>query len=124
LNGTRPVFLNLTQLKFPPMAISSILHRLSGILLFLFVPLLLYMLSISIASPEGFARLIALQHSFGFQCCLWLGLSAVIYHILAGIRHIIMDFGFAESLKAARVTSMGVIVLGVLGAIIMGVWIW
>ncbi|MCH9643596.1 MAG: succinate dehydrogenase, cytochrome b556 subunit [Gammaproteobacteria bacterium] len=120
----RPVFLNLTQIKFPPMAIASILHRITGVLLFLFVPLLLYLLSISITGPTNFAHFEQIQQSWWVHLLLWIGASAVCYHILAGFRHLIMDFGFGESVSVARVTALLVIALAVVCVILMGVWIW
>lgn len=124
MKDARPVFLDLTKMKFPVPAIASIFHRISGILMFLFLPLLFYLLSLSLKSPADFIIFLKFIKLTWVKLSLWVGLSAVIYHVLAGLRHIIMDFGFAETLKAGRVTAYAVIVLGFIGMVISGVWIW
>ncbi len=55
---------------------------------------------------------------------LWAFSSALIYHILAGFRHMIMDAGFGEELVAARRSAVTLIGLGVVLTILLGVWIW
>ena len=124
MSDNRPVFLNLTKMKFPVPAITSILHRISGVLMFLFLPLLFYLLSVSLKSSASFDAFFRLVGSASMKLILWVGLSAVIYHIFAGLRHLFMDFGFGETLQAGRVTAYAVIILGVVGAVIAGVWIW
>ncbi|MBK2008481.1 succinate dehydrogenase, cytochrome b556 subunit, partial [Francisella orientalis] len=54
----------------------------------------------------------------------WLFLSSITYHVYAGVRHMIMDMGFGESMKAAKITSLLVIILGVLSAILWGCYLW
>nr|WP_241692554.1 hypothetical protein [Francisella orientalis] len=51
-------------------------------------------------------------------------LSSITYHVYAGVRHMIMDMGFGESMKAAKITSLLVIILGVLSAILWGCYLW
>ena len=123
VNHHRPVNLDLRSLKFPPMAISSILHRISGLVLFLLLPLMMYFLAESLHSSESFDQLQVLLAKFYNKFLLWAFATALIYHILAGIRHIIMDMGFGEHLAVARRSSITVIVLGVVAAIILGIWI-
>ncbi len=124
MNNRKPINLDITKLKFPPMAIVSILHRASGVLLFLFVPLMLYLLHASLASQDCF---VALQHSLqnpGMKLLIWILMSAVLYHLIAGIRHVLMDLGFAESLQAGKVSAIVVLALGVIFVVIAGVCIW
>ncbi len=125
MNHQRPINLDLGSLKFPPMAIASILHRISGIGLFLLLPLMLYFLKLSLASAASFDQLHGL-----IMTCLWYKLailvftSAFMYHLLAGIRHLFMDMGFGETLVAARRSSLVVIGLSVIGTIFLGVCLW
>ena len=119
----RPVNLDLGSLKFPPMAISSILHRISGIVLFLLLPVMMYFLAESLHSNASFDQLQVVLAKFYNKFLLWAFATALIYHVLAGIRHIIMDMGFGEQLAVARRSSITVIVLGVVAAIILGIWI-
>lgn len=124
MNSKRPVNLDMTTMKFPVMAIASILHRLSGVVLFLLLPVMLYFLTLSLGSPESFAHL---QHLFTFvhfKLILWAFSAAMIYHLLAGIRHMIMDLGYGEELNAGRLSANIVIVLAVILTIFLGLWIW
>lgn len=125
MNQQRPINLDLGSLKFPPMAIASILHRISGIGLFLLLPLMLYFLKLSLASAASFEHLHML-----IATCAWYKLvilaftSAFMYHLLAGIRHLLMDMGFGETLVAARRSSFVVIGLSAIGSILLGAYLW
>lgn len=75
------------------MAIISILHRISGVLIFLFIPAMLYILHQSLLSQEQLISLQeCLQHPVS-KLVIWVLLAAVIFHLLAGIRHLVMDLG-------------------------------
>lgn len=120
----RPVNLALHRMQFPPMAIVSILHRISGVLIFLLLPFALYLLSNSLQSQFTF---IELRHAFPsplFSFLSWVLLSAVGFHFFAGVRHMIMDCGFFESLKAARITAYIVLLFGLISCVLFGVWVW
>jgi succinate dehydrogenase / fumarate reductase cytochrome b subunit len=120
----RPVNLDLSSLKYPPMAIASILHRLSGILLFFLFPWVLYLFSRSLLSEAEFqATLLSFSSSFP-KILLWTFFSALIYHLLAGIRHIFMDIGWGEGLATSRFSSIFVIVLAAILIIFLGIWLW
>lgn len=122
MDQSRPVFLNLLQMKFPVTAISSILHRLSGLFLFVFLPCILYFWQHSLVAgrDQHFAyHLTAWGH-----LVLWLWLSSLLYHLLAGVRHMIMDLGFAEELVVARRVATATIILAVLCSIVIGIVIW
>lgn len=122
----RPVFLNLMQIKFPVTAICSIFHRISGVLLFLLLAPVLYVLQQSLASPSSFASLSAHLHltTSWLAFALWVWLSAAAYHLLAGIRHMLMDLGFAEHLAAARVSAWLLLLLAGLLTLCAGVCLW
>lgn len=124
MNKQRPVFLNLMQIKFPPMAIASILHRISGVAIFLSLPILLWMLHLSLSTKADFEHLAALLNQPSMKFGLWLVMLAAFFHLLAGIRHMIMDLGYAESLKAGRAGAYTVIVLAIISSIVAGVWLW
>ncbi len=124
MNSKRPVNLNLATMKFPSMAIASILHRLSGLCLFLLMPVMLYFLSQSLLSQESFDQLhLLLQHA-GCKWLLWVFSAALGYHVLAGIRHMTMDFGMCEHLKCAQRSALLVIILAIIATIFIGIWIW
>lgn len=124
MNRNRPINLDLGTLKYPPMAIASILHRISGLVLFLMLPIMLYFLSLSLNSAESFHELEVLFHSPYYKVILWVFSSALIYHIIAGVRHILGDFGLGEDLATARKTASAVIGLAIILIIFMGFRIW
>ncbi len=124
MNKKRPVNLDLGTLKFPVMAIASILHRISGMVLFLLLPLMLYFLQLSLDSPQSFADLQILFASPLIKILLWVFCSALIYHLLAGIRHLLMDLGLGEHLPAGRNSAALMIGCSVILIIFMGLWIW
>jgi succinate dehydrogenase / fumarate reductase cytochrome b subunit len=120
----RPVNLDLTTMAFPPMAIVSILHRISGVMLFLLLPVMLYWLSVSLRDVSAFTDVQLWLANPYYKAVLWLFLASAWFHLIAGIRHMVMDLGVGESLCAGRSTAMTILVLGVLGAVVLGIWIW
>jgi succinate dehydrogenase / fumarate reductase cytochrome b subunit len=124
VNKNRPVNLDLGSLKFPPMAIASILHRISGVVLFLLLPMVLFIFDQSVRSEASFAHMNRMLTSPYYKLALWVFGSALIYHVLAGIRHMIMDLGFGEHLCTGRYTALFVIILTFILTIFLGFWIW
>lgn len=120
----RPVNLNLFTLSYPPMAIASILHRLSGILLFVLLPFIFYIWHLSLESQDSFNHLQAMFSCHFFKLALWAFGAALIYHLLAGIRHLCCDLGWGEHLSTARWTATGVIGLAVVLSIFLGILLW
>lgn len=124
MNSERPVNLDLTKFHFPPMAIVSILHRIAGVVLFLYVPVIIGLLYKSLSSPADFQATIALLHNPGMGFVMWIFLCALFYHIIAGMRHLLMDFGVGESLCVARASAYTVFILAIISFILAGVWVW
>lgn len=124
MNKKRPVNLDLRTLKFPPMAIASILHRVSGVLLFLLLPIMLFIFGQSVQSEEAFIQVKNLLTHSCYKLVVWAFSAALIYHLLAGFRHMVMDLGFGEELKAGRQTAILVIAIAFLLTIFLGIWIW
>lgn len=120
----RPVFLDLTKMRFPPTAIVSILHRISGVLLFLLLPFALYLLDHSLSSAAHFAALQQLLSQPIWAFVLWVLISAAAFHFFAGIRHLLMDCGWGEHLCTARMSAYLIIALTVVVMICVGVWLW
>lgn len=124
MKNQRPVNLELSKFKFPLAAIVSILHRISGVFTFAGVAVLLWLLDASLASEESF---VALQQTLTqplWQAVIWLVLAALAYHLVAGIRHVLMDVGLGESLKGGRIGAQLVIVVAVILMVLAGVWVW
>lgn len=112
------------SLKFPPMAIVSILHRLTGVLLFCLFPWILYLFSKTLSSEAEFQSTLLSLTTPCSKFFMWAFFSALIYHLLAGIRHILMDLGLGEGLVAGRRSSIMVIVLAAVLIIFLGIWLW
>ena len=124
-NNSRPVFLNLLQIRFPVTAIISVLHRVSGVLLILVLPMWLWLLQQALLSLESYLQLEQLiAGSFFLKMFIWLGLITAWYHVLAGIRHICMDFGFFEKMCAAKTSAWLLLVVTVCSALFLGCKIW
>jgi len=73
---------------------------------------------------DGFDELKVLLNGDLAKLIVWLILSMLAYHIIAGLRHLLMDAGIGESLQTGRMGSYAVIFLGVISAVLLGVWLW
>ena len=123
MKKNRPINLNLASFKWPVTAISSGLHRITGILLFLSIPFWLWALQLSL-TESGFLEVKSVMSGIIAKLITWAILSMLSYHIVAGIRHLLMDIGIGESLEGARFGSYIAIILGVVTTALLGVWIW
>ncbi|BAP14402.1 succinate dehydrogenase [Alcanivorax sp. 97CO-5] len=125
MNDKRPVNLDLSTIKFPVTAIASITHRVTGVAIFLALPILLWMLDRSLTSPESFADLKELMMtSLLVKLVVWAILSVLLYHLVAGIRHLIMDAGVGESLEGGRRGAKLTFLISVVLILLVGGWIW
>jgi succinate dehydrogenase / fumarate reductase, cytochrome b subunit len=121
----RPKHLDLTKIRLPLPGLVSILHRISGLALFLIgIPFLLSVLNCSLANQEGFdGWRDTLNHPLlkviviGF---LW----AYLHHSIAGLRFLALDIHKGVSLSAARASSRLVLVVSLALTLIVGVWLW
>ncbi len=124
MNKKRPVYLDLTKIRMPMAAIVSILHRMSGFVLFLAIPYLIYLWLVSLSSAEGYDNLqIALHHGMT-QSLVYIVLLALLYHWVAGIRHLLMDMGLGEEKVSGRRGALLVLAVVVILALLLGVWLW
>lgn len=124
MNKNRPVNLDISTISLPAAALVSILHRISGVVLFAVVALLLCILDASLESEQGFADVAAAFSSIPAKLILWAALAALIYHLVAGIRHLLMDLGIGESLEGGTRSAIAVLVISVVLILLAGVWIW
>ena len=124
VNDKRPVNLDLTTIKFPVPALASISHRIAGVALFVAVPILLWMLDRSLASPESFAEMKQLLDSWFAKVVLFGILAAIAYHFVAGIKHLIMDWGIGETLEGGRRFATASFIVSAVLIVLAGVWVW
>lgn len=124
VNKERPVNLDIGTFKLPITSYVSIMHRASGVFLFAGTGLLLWMLAASLQSPQRFAELQEILASGGVKFVIWLVLAALIYHSVAGVRHLIMDLGVGESLEGGVLGAKLTLAISVILALLAGAWVW
>ena len=100
--SARPVFLNLTQISMPVGALTSIGHRVTGILLAAAVPVGVYLLDRSLQNEQGFAEVTLLLGHGATKVAVVLLVWALAHHMLAGVRHLLSDFDVGSPLRSAR----------------------
>lgn len=123
MNKKRPKHLALHKIKLPLPGFVSILHRVSGLLLFFALPLLLLVLQNSLRSIETYTQLITLlQHPLSQIVMLGL-LWAFLHHFCAGIRYLALDLHIGSSLAQARFSSKLVMGVSLLLTVLIGVWL-
>jgi succinate dehydrogenase / fumarate reductase cytochrome b subunit len=120
----RPVNLDIGTMRLPITAWASITHRASGVFIFVGMAVLIWALDASLKSPESFAALQECLASPLAKLVIWAVLSGLIYHALAGIKHLVMDFGIGESMQGGVLGARLVIGLSVVLIILAGVWVW
>lgn len=124
VNSKRPVNLDLRTIKLPVTAYTSIAHRISGVILFIAIAGLLWLLDGSLSSESGFEQTRAYLQNPLAKVILWVVLSALLYHLVAGVRHLVMDAGVGEGLESGKRGSQAVIVISAILIVLLGVWIW
>lgn len=115
----RPIFLNLFKIKLPLSGFVSILHRVSGVLFFLGLPILIYMYQVLPKHSAG-----DFSYSIFLKVSVWLLVVAFQYHFLAGVRHMVADFFHLHSLRSANVSAMLVLVFALLFAVWSGMLVF
>ncbi|MCU4676824.1 succinate dehydrogenase cytochrome b556 subunit [Catenovulum sp. 2E275] len=120
----RPVNLELNTISFPATAIASILHRVTGVIMFFAMGILMWLLATSLSSPAGFADVAQWSQTFFAKFIYWGILTALAYHLIGGIRHLIQDLGYWEELSSGNSSAViSLILTGVL-SVLAGVWLW
>lgn len=124
MDKERPKHLALHLIQLPLPGLVSILHRISGLLLFLALPLLLLMLQYSLRSIETYAQLLAmLAHPLAKLVLLGL-LWAFLHHFCAGLRYLAVDLHYVRDLAQARNSSKVVLAASLLVTVLIGAKLW
>ncbi|WP_408614754.1 succinate dehydrogenase, cytochrome b556 subunit [Celerinatantimonas sp. MCCC 1A17872] len=121
---SRPVNLQLQTIRFPVNAIASILHRISGVITFFALAILLSLLAKSLGSADGFATVASWFDSFFVRLIIWLIAAVFCYHLVFGIRHMVMDCGYWEELTSATASARICFIVALVLIILMGIIIW
>ena len=120
----RPVNLDLNTIKFPPSAISSILHRVTGVAMFFALLFVIWAWAVPLGSEQGFNDVQAIMDGFIGKFVAIGTVSALTYHILGGIRHGIMDMGYWEELESGNLSANIIIGIWIVLTLILGVALW
>lgn len=124
MNKKRPKHLALHKIKLPLPGFVSILHRVSGVFLFLALPLLLLLFDQSLRSIETYTNLTEhLAHPFLKLVLLGL-MWSFLHHFCAGLRYLAIDLHWLSNLAAARASSKWVMVVSLTLTIVLGVKLW
>ena len=124
MNKQRPKHLALHLIKLPLPGIVSILHRVSGLMLFCALPLLLLMLQYSLKSIETYTQLAEILGNPYIKIMLIGLLWAFLHHFCAGLRYLAVDLHLVRNLAQARSSSKVVIVASLALTIFLGVKLW
>lgn len=122
LSDNRPVYLNLFQLHLPITGWVSILHRLSGALLFLLLPLMVWSFALALSNEAGFARVTAYLATPFAKLVMLVLIAGCAQHFFAGLRHLAMDAHLGVSLKSARLSSL-IVLLATGAVVVLAAWV-
>lgn len=124
MNKKRPKHLALHQIKLPLPGIVSILHRVSGLVLFIALPFLLLMLQYSLSSIETYTQLMDVLANPLIKLLLLGLLWAFLHHFCAGLRYLAVDLHLVRDLAQARNSSKLVVVVSLALTVILGARLW
>lgn len=114
----RPVYLNLFKIRLPVAGVVSLAQRASGILMFLAMPFVVYLLDLSVQSSKGFEQVFfILQHPFVIAVQI-LFVWALAHHLFAGIRFLLIDADIAVDKKPANIAAWLVMLLTIVVVVI------
>ncbi len=117
-NKKRPVFLDLTRIDMPVMAVLSVAHRITGIVMFLSIPAVIYLLGLSLNSPQGYEKVTSLFDSGLFRLVLLMALWCFAHHFFAGIRYFMLDLDIGVDVVNGRKSAWCVLGAGLLVTVI------
>lgn len=114
VKDARPRYLNLFKIRLPVTGIISIFHRITGFLLFLMIPVSVYLLQMSVTDISSFHSVLSFLNQpllrFGLLLMIW----SMVHHLLSGIRFLLIDFDIGVSRSQSRLTAWLVVVAEVM----------
>ena len=120
----RPVNLDLTTIQLPAAGKASILHRATGVAMFFALAFMVWAWATSLGSEAEFQMVKdVINGPIGFVISLGT-LSALSFHFIGGVRHVIMDMGYWEELQSGNASATAAIGLWILLTIVLGVLLW
>ncbi|MBL4679689.1 MAG: succinate dehydrogenase, cytochrome b556 subunit [Pseudomonadales bacterium] len=108
---------------WPITALASIVHRIAGVVLFVGVGFGLYALDISLSSESGFEAIKGMIKSPFGMFVTWGLLAALAYHFVAGIKHLLMDWGVGETLEGSKFAAKVVLLFSAILISLAAIWV-
>ena len=125
MKSDRPVNINpLTDYGWPFTAIVSITNRVLGMVLFAGVAFGLYLLDMALASEESFVQVTALMQSTLVKTAVLFFIFSLTYHLVAGVKHLLLDFHIGDTFEAAQIGSAIVLISAVTITGVIGINLW
>lgn len=122
-SDSRPFYLNLIRIRLPIQGVVSIIHRITGVLLFIAIPFSVYLLDLSLQGESGFTKAQDILSSIFVQLAVLLLLWSLLHHFFAGLRYLLIDFDIGVDKQGSRLTAWLVLILEIitLAIIVIGV---
>lgn len=120
----RPKFLNLFKIHLPITGITSIAHRISGVLLFVATPAFIYYFHLSLKNAQGFLQVQTYMQSVSIKLIITLLLWSLSHHLFAGIRFLLSDLHIGNSLAVARRSAWLVNLAGLILFLYLAYKVW
>lgn len=117
-------YLNLLAIRLPLPGVLSILHRVSGVVLILALPLALALLHYSVESAAGYDSVVNLLAHPLSKLVVWGIIWAFLHHLCAGIRYLLLDFHIGVQLAAARRSAGIAFAVSIALTLLFGIWLW
>ena len=124
MKSKRPVNLDISTISLPLTNLASFAHRLSGIGIFVGFGLLLFVLQTSLESEEGFEYVSKMFDNTLFSLSLWIVFAALLYHFIAGAKHLLLDFGFGETKDGAKIGAAAVVIIFFITVSVLSALLW
>jgi succinate dehydrogenase / fumarate reductase cytochrome b subunit len=123
VSDNRPFFLNLFKIHLPVTGFVSFLHRISGLLLFISIPFLVYLFDLSLQGSVGFDRAASILAHPVIQLFSLMLLWSLLHHLFAGIRFLLtdLDIGLAKTQAVRSAWAVFVLEVIVLILIVAGI---
>ena len=101
-----PRYLNLFKIALPAAGVSSILHRLSAVAIFVLSLPMMALLVFALNSKNNYSLFLIIYENLFFKIIFTIFITAIFYHFVSGLRHLAMDFGYWETLRAGRLSAI------------------
>ena len=125
--NSRPINVGIVDLmafRWPVTALASIAHRIAGVMLFVGIAFLLFAFDTSLSGEEGFEAIKSMMVSPIGKIITWGLLSALAYHFVAGIKHLLMDTGMGETLEGGIFAARATLFFSAILIAVAAIWVF